>query len=139
MPTLRRELLDALGDDGWDVNIRAGKTMGGREDQWKFRHDLLVREHKVGEKFELELLLLVVSEHPSHRLALNTTTWYHAMGQRSHPSGVKAKRRRMRVVLAQDTFQLTLSADALHLKLTAIAVQKSGKSDAFWPISVAVS
>lgn len=143
MTSLRRELIDALGDDGWDTNIRAAKQMGGREDGWRFRHDLLVREtqpHGQG-KFELELLLLVVSDHPSRRLALNMKTWYHALEQRSHPSGVKARRRKMRVVLAQDSFQLTISAMELQERLKHIypVERKSKPADTYWPLSVAVS
>lgn len=139
MPTLRREVLDALEDDGWDISIQAGKSMRG--DPWKFRHDLLTREVSSSRgQYELELLLLVVSDHPSRRLSLNMQTWYHALEQRMSPSGIKAKRRKMRVVLAQDCFQRVISSTELHERLRTISPVTTKKpADTYWPISVAVS
>jgi len=114
----------------WQVKCRFGETSSGV----KMRHDLLTRSVADQPMF----LLVVASEHPSRRIALNAATYSEAKSYLRHASGVKARRARMDVLLAQEQWQLTLTSTELDVLLKTKYPVNAGMPSEYWPLAVGV-
>lgn len=133
MSSLRTEIIRSLlrrSGGLWDYKVRYGETSSGV----RMRHDLL-RRSVAGQPM---FLLVVASEHPSRRIALNRATYEEAKSYLRHASGVKARRARLDVLLAQEQWQLTLSSHELDVHLKSRHSVNAGKPSEYWPLAVGV-
>lgn len=138
MSSLRTDIMSTLLEHHgglWSYQVRTGRRSSGV----LMRHDLLALWRDDGEGGHVRRFLLVaVSEHPSKKIALNVDTYAEAKSYLYHASGVKARRARMDVLLAQESFQLTVSSVELDVFLKTKHPVNLGTPRAYWPLTVGV-